>query len=118
MSKVFLNEIDFSKDSKTIYFYPEDEIKNTDESMDQFCEKLNQIIDGHIFLNKLNPDDVEKEEALKIMEYQCDEVSKCVDILNGNPSSRDEVSRRIVRDLYDLCYAALILNAYKMDIAM
>ncbi len=67
-SKVFLNEIDFSKDSKTIYFYPEDEIKNTDESMDVLCEKLNQIIDAHVFLNKLDPGDVEKEEALRIME--------------------------------------------------
>lgn len=113
MSKVFLNEIDFSKDSKTIYFYPEDEIKNTDESMDVLCEKLNQIIDAHVFLNKLDPSDVEKEEALRIMEYQCGEVSKCIDILKENPNSRDEVSRRIVRDLYDLCYAALILNAYK-----
>ena len=113
MSKVFLNEIDFSKDSKTIYFYPEDEIKNSDESMDVLCEKLNQIIDAHVFLNKLDPGDVEKEEALRIMEYQCGEVSKCIDILKENPNSRDEVSRRIVRDLYDLCYATLILNAYK-----
>lgn len=113
ISKTFLNEIDFSKDSKTIRFYPEDEIKNTDESIDCFCEKLNQITDTHVFLNKLDSDDVEKEEALRIIEYRCGEVSKYIDILNENANNRDEVSRRIVRDLYDLCYAALILNAYK-----
>ena len=113
MSKSFLSDIDFEKDSKTIKFSPEDEIKNTDESIELFCKKLNDIIDTHLFLNKLNSDDLEKEDALSIMEYQCNEISCFIDNLHDNPQCRDEVSRRIIRDLYDLCYATLILNAYK-----
>ena len=113
MSKAFLSDIDFAKDSKTIKFFPEDEIKNTDESIELFCERLNGIIDTHLFLNKLNSNDLEQEEALSIFEYQCNEISQFIEIVHDNPQCREEVSRRIVRDLYDLCYATLILNAYK-----
>lgn len=49
MSKSFLSDIDFEKDSKIIKFCAEDEIKDTDESIELFCEKLNGIIDTHLF---------------------------------------------------------------------
>ena len=113
MSKSFLSDIDFEKESKIIKFSPEDEIKNTDESIELFCEKLNGIIDTHLFLNKLNSDDLEQEDALYIIEYLCNEISCFIEDLHDSPQYRDEVSRRIVRDLNDLCYATLILNAYK-----
>lgn len=113
MSKSFLSDIDFEKESKIIKFSPEDEIKNTDESIELFCEKLNGIIDTHLFLNKLNSDDLEQEDALNIIEYQCNEIYCFIEDLHDSPQYRDEVSRRIVRDLNDLCYATLILNAYK-----
>lgn len=98
MSKAFLSDIDFAKDSKTIKFFPEDEIKNTDESIELFCERLNGIIDTHLFLNKLNSNDLEQEEALSIFEYQCNEISQFIEIVYDNPQCREEVSRRIVRD--------------------
>lgn len=113
MSKSFLSDIDFEKDSKIIKFCAEDEIKDTDESIELFCEKLNGIIDTHLFLNKLNSDDLEQGEALSIIEYQCNEISDLIETSYNNPQGRDGVSRRIVRNLYDLCYATLILNAYK-----
>ena len=103
MSKTFLSEIDFSKNSKTIHFNPEDEIKNSRESVDFFCEKLNRIIDTHVFLSKLDANCLEKEEALSIIDCQCNEISKYIDYLSENPNGRDEVSRRIIRDLNDLC---------------
>lgn len=113
MSKSFLSDIDFEKDSKIIKFCAEDEIKDTDESIELFCEKLNGIIDTHLFLNKLNSDDLEQGEALSIIEFQCNEISDLIENSYNNPQGRDGVSRRIVRNLYDLCYATLILNAYK-----
>jgi hypothetical protein len=82
-------------------------------SIDYFCCKLNRIIDNHLFLHKLNDKEVEHEEALRIVYYQCREISNCIEKVSENSEYRDEVSRRIVRDLYDLCYATLILNAYK-----
>ena len=113
LSPLVLSDIDFSKDSKTIKFYPEEEIRDTDESIDYFCEKLNYIIGNHLFLHKLNSDNLKQEEALEIVTYQCKEISKYIEILCENSRCRDEVSRRVVRDLYDLCYASIILNAYK-----
>lgn len=113
MSKSFLSDIDFEKDSKIIKFCAEDEIKDTDESIELFCKKLNGIIDTHLFLNKLNSDDLEQGEALSIIEFQCNEISDLIETSYNNPQGRDGVSRRIVRNLYDLCYATLILNAYK-----
>lgn len=113
MSKTFLSDIDFEKDSKTIKFFPEDEIKNTDESIELFCEKLNGIIDVHFFLNKLNSDDLKQEDALSIIEYRCNEISGFIENLHDSPQCRDEVSRKIVSDLNYLCYATLILNSYK-----
>jgi len=56
---------------------------------------------------------LEQEDALNIIEYQCNEISCFIEDLHDSPQYRDEVSRRIVRDLNDLCYATLILNAYK-----
>lgn len=39
MSPSFLRTINFEQSSSTIKFYPEDEIKDTDESIDIFCKK-------------------------------------------------------------------------------
>lgn len=113
LSPSVLCDIDFAKDSKTIKFYPNEEITDTDESIDFFCEKLNYIIDNHLFLHKLSSDNLEKEDALKIVDYQCKDISNFIDVLYNDPRCRDEVARRVVRDLYDLCYASIILNAYK-----
>lgn len=118
LSPLVLSDIDFSKDSKTIKFYPAEEIKDTDESIASFCEKLNRILDDHMFLNKLNSSNLEREEALSIVDYQCKEISNCIEIVCEDSKCRDEVSKRIVRDLYDLCYAVLILNAYKREYAI
>ena len=56
LSPLVLSDIDFSKDSKIIKFYPEEEIKDTDESIDYFCGRLDFILDNHLFLHKLNAD--------------------------------------------------------------
>ena len=46
MSPAFLAGIDFQKDSTTVYFSPEEEIKNTADSVNAFCGHLCKIIDG------------------------------------------------------------------------
>lgn len=37
--------------------------------------------------------------------------------LRANSECRDKISKRILTQLYDLCYAVIILNAYKMEYA-
>ena len=111
LSPSFIKKIDFKKSSTTIKLYPEDEIKDTDESMDIFCGKLDQVIDTHLFLSKLDNNCLTKEEALKIIYYRCEEISSEIDNVYEKKELRDIVSRRIVRGLYDLCYSVLVLNA-------
>ena len=114
LSPSIINMIDFSKDSYTIKFCQEDEIRNTDESIGEFCEKLNQIIETHLFLQKLCKESLKKEEALEMINYRCQEISMDIELVSVNFELRDYVSRRIVTGLYDLCYAAMILNAIKL----
>lgn len=111
MSPSFIKRINFEQSSTTIKLYPEDEIKDTDESIELFCKKLDQVVDTHLFLKKLNSECLTKEEALKIVDYRCREISTEIDSVYEHPELRDNISRKIVRGLYDLCYAVLVLNA-------
>lgn len=114
MSPSFIKTINFEQSSATIKLQPEDEIKDTDESIELFCKKLDQVVDTHLFLKKLDNEALTKEEALKIIDYRCEEISMEIDSLSDNPELRDTISRKIIRGLYDLCYAVLILNAIKL----
>lgn len=111
MSVDFLNSIDFSKNSTTIHFTQEDEIINTDENILNFCEKLEKITSHHLFVNKLSEEQLDKDEIFKIIKA-CDRyISLAIDMLNDNPSSRDEISQIIIPRLNDLCTSALLLNS-------
>lgn len=114
LSPGFIKSIDFEKNSTTIKLNAEDEIKDTDESVNIFCNKLKRIIDFHLFLNKLNKNNLKKEDAIKIIETRCEDISLEIDRINNENKSRDNISRRIVNGLYDLCYATLILNAINL----
>ena len=111
LSPSFIKTIDFEKNSATIKLNPEDEIIDTDESVNMFCNKLQHIIDFHLFLHKLNKDNLRKEDAIKIIEIRCEDISQELDRISNDLKSRDNISRRIVNGLYDLCYAVLVLNA-------
>lgn len=114
MSPSFLRTINFEQSSSTIKFYPEDEIKDTDESIDIFCKKLDKVIDTYLFLKKLDNEYLKKKDALEIIHYRCKEISGEIDYLSENADLRDNISRKIVRSLYDLCYSVLVLNAVKL----
>ena len=70
LSPKFINLIDFQKTSTTIEFSNEDEIKYSDESIDLFCNKLQKIMDIHLFLSKLDKRDLKKDDAIKIIEVR------------------------------------------------
>lgn len=114
MSPSFIKTINFEQSSATIKLQPEDEIKDTDESIELFCKKLDQVVDTHLFLKKLDNEYLTKEDALKIIDYRCEEISMEIDNISDNPELRDTISRKIIRGLYDLCYSVLILNAIKL----
>ena len=114
MSPSFIKTINFEQSSATIKLQSEDEIKDTNESIELFCKKLDQVVDTHLFLKKLDNEDLTKEDALKIIDYRCEEISMEIDNISDNPELRDTISRKIIRGLYDLCYSVLILNAIKL----
>ena len=78
ISANLLNEIDFSKDSTTITFFPADEIKNTEESVEIFCKKLSEVLTRHLFTNKLNCHSFTRKEVEYIIN-RCDkEISESI----------------------------------------
>ena len=62
---LFIKRINFEQSSTTIKLYPEDEIKDTDESIELFCKKLDQVVDTHLFLKKLNSECLTKRGSIK-----------------------------------------------------
>lgn len=114
LSPSFIQSIDFGKNSTTIKLSSEDEIEDTDESVNMFCHKLQKIIDIHLFLSKLDKDNLRKEDAVKIIETRCEDITLEIDRISEGHKSRDYISRRIVNGLYDLCYAVLVLNAINL----
>jgi hypothetical protein len=117
LSPSVIQSIDFGKNSATIKLNAEDEIKNTEEGINRFCHKLQKIIDIHLFLNKLDKDNLRKDDVVKIIKTRCEDISLEIDRISDGNKSRDYISRRIVNGLYDLCYAVLVLNAINLGYA-
>lgn len=111
MSVDLLDSIDFTKNSVTISFLPDEEIFNTIESVDAFCKTLETIVSHHAFVIKLSEKDFSKKdmkEYIRTCDEQITESIDKVDILNV---TRDDISKRILMQLNGLCTATLILNA-------
>ena len=68
MSTEFVHSIDYSKDSCIVEFGLDDEIKYTDESIDQFCEKFEKIIEHHSFVSNLDKREYSRKDIQSIME--------------------------------------------------
>jgi len=67
-----------------------------------------------LFLRKLDTTSLSQEDALKIVDARCCDISEEIDRIKQDNSSRDKFSRRILNGLYDLCYSSLILNASRL----
>jgi len=112
ISMDFINSIDWGRNSKTVSFSIDEEIKNTNESVDAFCQKLVGISERHSFIKKLENREFSKEDAIRIIE-SCDEsISESIDRFDYYNDTRDNVSKRILTKLSDLCSATLLLNLF------
>lgn len=110
MSVDFLNSINFENDSATIRFSADEEIKNTDESVAAFCEKLEVIISYHSFVNQLDSRDYSRDEVERIINACDTDITEYLDRFDDINDTRDSISRRILTRLNDLCTATLLLN--------
>ena len=113
MSANFLNAVDFAKDSFTISFSPEEEIINEDESISIFCAKLEEIVECHSFVNQLERHNYSLEEVKRIVKVCNEEITKSIDDLSILNKNRDNISRRILTRLNDICISALLLNVMR-----
>lgn len=114
MSVDYINSIDFSKGSTTVAFEAEEVIFNTDESIIDFCKKLDRIIEHHSFVNKLSSTQLNLDDIKRIV-MACDRsIVRSIDTIESLGATRDEVSQDILPRLYDLCRAALLLNSYNL----
>ena len=74
ISNSFLSSIDPTKDSCLIKFTPDDEIFNTDESINTFVEKLTNIAESYSFVKKLENIPYSFDNIIEI-------IKRCVDKL-------------------------------------
>ena len=111
MSEEFLNSIDFNKNSVTIDFQSEEEILNSDESVFNFCNKLEEIVEHHSFVNQLERNSYSEIEVKRIIQVCDEEITESIDKLDIFNQNRDNISKRILTRLNDLCVSALLLNA-------
>lgn len=111
MSVDFLNSIDFEKESATISFSPDEEILDTDESIDIFCKTLETIMYHHAFIIKLSENDYSRKDMEKIIQARDEQITESIDKMDILNVTRDDVSKRILTQLNDLCTATLLLNA-------
>ena len=112
MSVEFLNSINFGKDSITISFSPDEEILNTNESIDSFCKMLETIIDHHAFVVKLSEKDFSRKDIEKVIGNCNERITESIDRMEILNITRDDVSRRILTHLNDLCMSTLLLNTF------
>ena len=96
MSVEFINSINFEHDSATINFTAEEEILNTDESLMQFCVKLETIVLQHSFVNKLSEKELNRDDIEKII-IACDKhITSKIELIESDGLSRAEVSNLIL----------------------
>lgn len=113
MSVDFVNSIDFTKDSATIRFTSDEEIKNTDESIEVFCDKLEKIINHHSFISQLDDLYYSEKDIEKIIKSCDEQITESIDRMEICNDTRDNISKRILTRLEDLCTATLIFNLLK-----
>lgn len=112
MSPDFIFKIDFSKASMTIKFNKDDELLLTEDGFDKFCKKLGEIADDNLFIKKLDSNEISCEDALKIIKTCAEDISNYIENYKVTGVLKTSLSRKIYPHLMDICYSALILNAY------
>lgn len=114
MSVDYINSIDFSKGSTTVVFESSEEIFNTDESIIEFCKKLDRIVEHHSFVNKLSSTQLNLDDIKRIVKACDKSIVRSIDTIENFGATRDEVSQDILPRLNDLCRAALLQNSYNL----
>lgn len=110
MSVDFVNSLNYEHDSVTLIFSSDEEIKNTNESIEAFCDKLSDIICHHTFVKQLDSRPYSRYDIKKIIRACNEQIIESIDKFEISLETRDNISKRMLNRMYDLCSATLILN--------
>lgn len=113
MSPAFIASIDFDNDSKVINFTSEDEILNTDESVNEFVKRLDYIADTHSYMSQMETKEYDRNDIVRLVINRCENISEAIETGNLLNQSRDKISRKILTELNDLCRGTILLNALR-----
>ena len=110
MSSEFVHSIDYAKKSCTVKFTCDDEIKNTDESIDEFCNRLVKIIEDHKFSLQLDKRIYSKNEIERMVRECNKDITDSINHLEIYNATRDNISKEMLKSLNRFCVAVLLLN--------
>lgn len=113
MSPKFISSIDFSKDTMVIDFTFDNEILNTDESVDEFVKKLDYIADTHSYMSQMEAKEYDRTDIERLVVNRCENISEAIDTGSLLNYTRDKISRKILTELNDLCRGTILLNALR-----
>ncbi len=113
MSPKFIASIDFSKNSTAIDFTADDEIMNTDESVNEFVKKLNDIADTHSYMSQMEAKEYDEYDIKRLISDRCEKISEAIETGNLLNQSRDRISKKIFTELSDLCNGTILFNALR-----
>ena len=113
MSPKFIASINFENNSTTIDFAAEDEIFDTDESVNEFVKKLDIIADTHSYMSQMETKEYDKDDIVRLIYNRCENISEAITTGNLLNQTRDKISRKILTELNDLCRGTILLNALR-----
>ena len=113
MSPSFIASIDFDNNSKVIDFTTDDEILNTDESVNEFVKKLDYIADTHSYMSQMETKEYDRTDIERLIINRCENICEAIEAGNLLNQSRDKISRKILTELNDLCRGTILLNALR-----
>lgn len=114
MSPGFIASINFDQDSVTVDFSADDEIKDTDESVNDFVRKLDLIADRHSYMSQMETKEYDRDDMIRLIRDRCENISDAISTGHLLNQTRDRISRKILTELNDLCRGTLLLNALRI----
>lgn len=113
ISAQFITSLNFDNDTAVIDLTAEDELFNSDDSIDGFAKKLDKIADTHSYLKQLQSRAYKKEDVERVIIKLCDNIDEAIELGTALNESRDNISKRIFNELRSLSEAALLLNGLR-----
>ena len=114
LSSEVLSKIDYAKNSYTLKFEDSDEIKNNDESINEFIKKLINISNNYSFISKLDTSIFCEKDLLKIISFRNNNIIEKIKNANLINDKRDILSQKLLTELEDLCKSVLLINAINL----